>query len=205
MKKIGMNTATSELQIEMIVKPTSREPFNAAWNGAMPCSTWRMMFSSITIASSTTRPDGQRQPEQGNIVQTCSRRPTSARRTEQGNRQRQRGTTVATSAAGKKITTRRKIVQQHRQRDVVQGLAHGLRAIVGHVSSARPPAAGLESRGSPRERRRPPPTVLASGLAQDPSVIEVSPLKCGLGLDQSRSCPRPGATSRGAPGCRRAC
>ncbi len=30
MKKIGMNTATSDVEIEMIVKPTSREPRSAA-------------------------------------------------------------------------------------------------------------------------------------------------------------------------------
>ena len=62
MKKIGMNTATSELEIEMIVKPTSREPRSAAWNGGTPFSTWRMMFSSMTIASSTTRPTASVRP-----------------------------------------------------------------------------------------------------------------------------------------------
>ena len=36
MKKIGMNTAISELEIEMMVKPTSREPCSAAWKGGMP-------------------------------------------------------------------------------------------------------------------------------------------------------------------------
>ena len=35
MKKIGMNTATSEIEIETIVKPTSREPCSAAWNGGI--------------------------------------------------------------------------------------------------------------------------------------------------------------------------
>ena len=62
MKKIGMNTATSELEIEMMVKPTSREPRSAAWNGGSPASTWRMMFSSMTIASSTTRPTASVSP-----------------------------------------------------------------------------------------------------------------------------------------------
>ena len=37
-------------------KPISRAPTSAAWNGAMPSSTWRWMFSSMTMASSTTRP-----------------------------------------------------------------------------------------------------------------------------------------------------
>ncbi len=62
MKKIGMNTATSEVEIDRIVKPTSREPRSAAWNGGTPSSTCRMMFSSITIASSTTRPTASVMP-----------------------------------------------------------------------------------------------------------------------------------------------
>ena len=52
----GMNTAISENVIEMMVKPISREPFSAASNGRMPLSMWRMMFSSMTMASSTTKP-----------------------------------------------------------------------------------------------------------------------------------------------------
>ena len=51
-----MNTATSDSVIEMIVKPISRDPLSAASNGRMPSSMWRTMFSSITIASSTTKP-----------------------------------------------------------------------------------------------------------------------------------------------------
>ncbi len=52
----GMNTAMSENVIEMMVKPISRAPLRAASNGRIPPSTWRTMFSSITIASSTTKP-----------------------------------------------------------------------------------------------------------------------------------------------------
>ena len=51
-----MNTAVSEIVIEMIVKPTSRAPSIAASSGGFPISRWRTMFSSITIASSTTKP-----------------------------------------------------------------------------------------------------------------------------------------------------
>ena len=39
MKKIGMNTATSEIEIETMVKPTSRAPRSAAAIGSMPFST----------------------------------------------------------------------------------------------------------------------------------------------------------------------
>ena len=52
----GMNTAISEKVIEMMVKPISRAPFSAASNGRMPPSMWRTMFSSMTMASSTTKP-----------------------------------------------------------------------------------------------------------------------------------------------------
>ena len=52
----GMNTAISEKVIDTMVKPISRDPFSAASNGRMPPSTWRTMFSSMTMASSTTKP-----------------------------------------------------------------------------------------------------------------------------------------------------
>ena len=56
MNRIGMNTAASDIVIDRMVKPTSLEPLSAASSGASPASTWRTMFSSITIASSTTKP-----------------------------------------------------------------------------------------------------------------------------------------------------
>jgi hypothetical protein len=54
--RIGMNTATSEIEIDSTVKPTSRAPSSAACMRGMPASMWRAMFSSTTIASSTTKP-----------------------------------------------------------------------------------------------------------------------------------------------------
>jgi hypothetical protein len=56
MKRTGMKTAASEIVIEMIVKPISFEPRNAASSGFSPFSMWRTMFSSMTMASSTTNP-----------------------------------------------------------------------------------------------------------------------------------------------------
>ena len=56
MSKSGMKTASSDTVIDTMVKPISRAPRNAASLGAMPCSTWRMMFSTTTMASSTTNP-----------------------------------------------------------------------------------------------------------------------------------------------------
>ncbi|MNK53155.1 hypothetical protein D3C87_721070 [compost metagenome] len=56
MKSTGMKTAASEMVIAMIVKTISREPSRAASRRLLPCSMWRTMFSSMTIASSTTRP-----------------------------------------------------------------------------------------------------------------------------------------------------
>ena len=51
-----MNTAVSERVIDRIVKPTSLDPSIAASMGGVPISMWRTMFSSITMASSTTKP-----------------------------------------------------------------------------------------------------------------------------------------------------
>ena len=55
MKMTGMNTAASATVIEGMVNATSREPTNAACRGGSPFSTCRMMFSNITMASSTTK------------------------------------------------------------------------------------------------------------------------------------------------------
>ena len=52
----GMNTAISETEMDRIVNPISRAPSSAACIGAAPSSMWRTMFSTITMASSTTKP-----------------------------------------------------------------------------------------------------------------------------------------------------
>ncbi len=51
-----MNTATSETLIETTVNPTSFAPRRAASRRGIPFSMWREMFSSTTMASSTTKP-----------------------------------------------------------------------------------------------------------------------------------------------------
>ena len=56
MNTTGMNTATSDRVMDRMVKETSAEPFSAAWRGVSPISMCRTMFSSITMASSTTKP-----------------------------------------------------------------------------------------------------------------------------------------------------
>ena len=56
MNSTGMNTAASDSVIETIVKPISFEPSSEACSTPLPISMWRTMFSSITIASSTTNP-----------------------------------------------------------------------------------------------------------------------------------------------------
>src|SRR5580700_3481950 len=52
----GMNTATSDTVIDTTVNPISLAPASAASKGVSPSSTWRKMFSTTTIASSTTKP-----------------------------------------------------------------------------------------------------------------------------------------------------
>jgi hypothetical protein len=56
MNSTGMNTAASESVIDTMVKPISFAPSRVAWRRFLPISRWRVMFSSITIASSTTKP-----------------------------------------------------------------------------------------------------------------------------------------------------
>ena len=56
MNNTGMNTAESDSVMEIIVKPISFEPFKAASIGGTPFSMWRTIFSSMTMASSTTKP-----------------------------------------------------------------------------------------------------------------------------------------------------
>ena len=56
MNSSGMNTATSDRLIDSTVKPTSLAPSSAAFMRSMPASTWRLVFSSTTMASSTTKP-----------------------------------------------------------------------------------------------------------------------------------------------------
>ena len=56
MNSSGMKTATSDRLIDSTVKPTSRAPSRAALKRSMPASMWRCVFSSTTMASSTTKP-----------------------------------------------------------------------------------------------------------------------------------------------------
>ncbi len=56
MKKTGKNTAAREMVMETMVKLISREPSRAAARAVLPISRWRTMFSSMTMASSTTNP-----------------------------------------------------------------------------------------------------------------------------------------------------
>jgi len=62
-RSTGMNTATSEIEMEMMVKPISRAPFSAASKAPSPSSSMcRKMFSSMTMASSTTSPTASVRP-----------------------------------------------------------------------------------------------------------------------------------------------
>ena len=55
MNRIGMKTAASEMVIERMVNPISLDPLKAAAMGLRPLSMWRTVFSSMTMASSTTK------------------------------------------------------------------------------------------------------------------------------------------------------
>ena len=55
-KEIGMKTAASVAVVATTAKNTCRAPSTAAARGPMPSARCRSMFSSTTMASSTTRP-----------------------------------------------------------------------------------------------------------------------------------------------------
>src|SRR5262249_20972514 len=52
----GIKTATKDSVIDKMVKPISFDPSRAACLADLPISRWRTMFSSMTMASSTTNP-----------------------------------------------------------------------------------------------------------------------------------------------------
>ena len=56
MKNTGRNTVAREMVMDTMVKLISREPSRAAARADFPISMWRTMFSSMTMASSTTNP-----------------------------------------------------------------------------------------------------------------------------------------------------
>jgi len=56
MKISGTNTAIRLSEIDSTVNPTSRAPAKAAASGFIPASICRLIFSTTTIASSTTNP-----------------------------------------------------------------------------------------------------------------------------------------------------
>ena len=56
MNEIGANTATSTAVVAMTAKAIRRAPRKPASSGGSPASSRRWMFSSTTMASSTTRP-----------------------------------------------------------------------------------------------------------------------------------------------------
>ncbi len=54
--EIGMNTAASVAVVASTAKNTWRVPRTAAARAPRPSARWRVMFSTTTMASSTTRP-----------------------------------------------------------------------------------------------------------------------------------------------------
>ena len=56
MNRMGMNTAARDTVIDRTVKAISWEPASSAVILSLPISMWRVMFSSTTMASSTTKP-----------------------------------------------------------------------------------------------------------------------------------------------------
>jgi hypothetical protein len=86
MNNTGMNTAARESVIDTMVKPipSSRQESPAS---GLPISMCRVMFSSITIASSTTKPT-QRERHQRQVVDRESEGIHERERADDRQRQR---------------------------------------------------------------------------------------------------------------------
>ena len=78
MKKIGMNTATSEIEIEMMVKPTSREPRSAAWNGGIALLDVAHDVLEHHDGVVDDQADRERDAEQRDVVERVAEAPTAA-------------------------------------------------------------------------------------------------------------------------------
>ena len=68
MNASGVNTAARVTVIATTAKAISFDPCRAARNGGMPSSIWRWMFSSTTMASSTTRPMASTSPSRVRVL-----------------------------------------------------------------------------------------------------------------------------------------
>ena len=89
MNSTGMNTAASEKVIERMVKPISLAPSSDAVITSLPISMWRTMFSSMTMASSTTNPTRERNRHQREVVERVVERPHDGESADDRHRQRE--------------------------------------------------------------------------------------------------------------------
>ena len=90
MNNSGIKTAASDRVMERMVKPISLAPSIAACIGVLPISMWRTMFSSMTMASSTTNPTDERQRHQRKIVQAVAQQVHHRERSDDGHGQSER-------------------------------------------------------------------------------------------------------------------
>jgi len=106
MNSSGMNTAARDSVIDRIVKPISAEPSSAAWSRPLPVSMCLTMFSSTTMASSTTNPTHSVNAIRESVSRLYPRRNITGNvpTTESGNARE--GMTVAETFRRKKKMTR---------------------------------------------------------------------------------------------------
>ena len=85
MKTLGRKTAESTRAMAMTGPETSSMAFFVASLGGRPFSMWCSTASTTTMASSTTRADGQHQTHEGNGVDGESEQGEESKRGDQGN------------------------------------------------------------------------------------------------------------------------
>ena len=158
MNSTGMNTATSDRVIDMMVKPISREPRKAASITRSPLSTWRTMFSSMTMASSTTNPTDSVKRQQRQIVDAVAHGIHAGESADHRDRQGQ-----GRDDGGGDVAQEQEDHQHHqhggqhqRELDVIDRIADRHRAVAQDRQLRRGGQLGLEHRQQRLDRCPPP-------------------------------------------------
>ena len=160
MNATGMNTAHSVSVVATTARPISMAASVAACSGGLPMRRWRTMFSTSTMASSTSMPTTS---DSASMVSVFIEKPNSVQRPEgRDDRQRQRrggdqrGADVAQEQPDHDDGQDRALDQHHHR--VVEDCADATSTVVVDLGDLDVRVFLLQLPRRPRACRRPPPT-----------------------------------------------